>query len=93
MSEQVIFYQGKVGHRCIDHGRERIVPIFCDNDIASPGCFLFEVFGLDVANAFVDGELHSIPRYGWVEYYVGIREFSVHAIQGFYKLEKKNRIG
>ena len=88
MGEEVIFEYRKVRHGCVDHGRERIIAILCNHEIASPGRLLSEVSALYLANAFVDRELHAVPRYGGIEDNVRVREFFIHAVQGFDELRQ-----
>jgi len=88
VGEEVIFEYRKVRHGCVDQGRERIIAIFCNHEIPSPGRLFSEVSALYIANAFVDGELHPVPRYGGIKDNVRVRKFFVHAVQGFDELSQ-----
>ena len=86
MCKEIIFEDGEVRHRCIDHRRERIIAVFCNDDIAAPGYLFFKVPSLNVTDTFVDGELHAVPRNSGIEDDVRVGELLVHAVQGFDEL-------
>ena len=54
MSQEVIFEDREISHGGIDHGRKRVVAVFRDDDVASPGNFLLEGRSLNLADRFVD---------------------------------------
>jgi len=78
-----ILQDGKVGHGSVHHRCERVVVVaeFSNDDVTSPSVLLVEVRALDVANALVDGEGHSIARNGGVVDDVRVGEFLVHHVQ------------
>lgn len=92
MSQEVIFEDREISHGGIDHGRKRVVAVFSDDDVASPGNLLPECSALNLAHALVDREGHAVPGNGGKEYDVGIREFSVHPVQRLNKLHKTIQI-
>lgn len=88
MSHKIIFENGEVSHRCVSHGRERVITIFHDDYVASPGELFLVRASLDVADIFVDRERHSVSRNGRIENDIRTCEFAVHAIECLNKLRK-----
>lgn len=86
MSQEVIFKDGKVGHGGADHRGERVITIFCHDNIASPGIFFFESTSLDIAKGLVDWKLHSITGHCRIENDIRVRKLAIHAVKCFDEL-------
>lgn len=86
MSQEVIFKDGEVGHGGVDHRSERVITIFCHNNIASPSIFFFVRSSLNIAKGLINWKLHSITRDRRIENDVRVRKLAVHAIECFNKL-------
>ena len=91
MCHQVIFKDGKVRHRGVNHGSERIVAVFCYKDVTAPGALFVKVFSLDVTNGLVDWERHTISGNNRIKYDVGVGKFAVHAIQSLHELSEMSQ--
>jgi len=87
--DEVVLHDCKVGHGCIDHGREGVFAVFRDDDVASPCGLLFEGLALNIADSLVDGKRHTIAGDGRVEDDVWISKLAVHPIEGFNQLDGK----
>jgi len=77
-----ILHDGKVSHRCV-HERIKwtIVVIKLPNDdVPSPSILFAKIRVLDIPNAFVDRERHSVTRDGGIVYDVRMAEFPIHAV-------------
>lgn len=86
MGQEVILEDGEVGHGGVDHGGERVITIFCHDNIASPGIFFFVSSSLNVAKGRINWKLHSITRDCRIENDVRIRKLAVHAVECFNEL-------
>ena len=86
MGQEVIFKDGEVSHRGVDHRREGTITIFCHDNIASPGVFFFESSSLDIAKGLIDWKLHSITRDCGIENDIRVRKLAIHAVECFDKL-------
>ena len=86
MSQEVIFKDGEVGHGGIDHRGERVITIFCHDNIASPCILFFVSSSLNIAKGLIDWKLHSITRDCRVENDIRVRKLAVHAVECFNKL-------
>jgi hypothetical protein len=86
MSQEVIFKDREVGHGGADHRCERVITIFCHDNIASPGIFFFESTSLDIAQGLIDWKLHSITRDCRVENDIRVCKLAIHAVECFDEL-------
>lgn len=80
MSQEVIFKDREVRHGGADHRGERVITIFCHDNIASPGIFFFESSSLDIAKGLIDWKLHPITRDCRVKNDVRVRKLAIHAV-------------
>ena len=92
MSQEVIFKDREVGHGGADQRCERVITIFCYDNIASPGIFFFESSSLDIAKGLIDWKLHSVTGYCRIENDIRIRKLAIHAVKCFDKLGTKIHI-
>jgi hypothetical protein len=72
----------------VDHPSEWILVIFRDNNVTAPGGLLCVCSTLDVTNAFVNREWHSVAGDDGVKDDIGVCELAVHAIEGFNQLPR-----
>ena len=86
MSQEVIFKDWEVGHGGVDHRGERVITIFCHDNIASPGIFFLEGSSLDIAKGLIDWKLHSITGHGRIENDIRVCKLAIHAVKCFDKL-------
>ena len=92
MSQEVIFKDREVCHRGADQRGERVITIFCHDNIASPGIFFFESSSLDIAKGLIDWKLHSITGHCRIENDIRVCKLAVHAVKCFDKLGTMNHI-
>ena len=86
MSQEVIFKDREVCHRGGDQRGERVITIFCHDNISSPGIFLFESSSLDIAKGLINWKLHSVTRDSRIENDIRVRKLAIHAVECFDKL-------
>ena len=86
MSEEVIFKDREVCHGGADQRGERVITIFCHDNITSPGIFFFESSSLDIAKGLIDWKLHSVTGDCRIKNDIRVRKLAVHAVECFYKL-------
>lgn len=94
MRHEVVLHDGVVGHGSVDQAGEGIPRVLANDNVSPPGHFLSERGALEIANAFIDWERHTVPRNGGIEHHVWTGEFFVHAVKRFdelgYRRESRN---
>ena len=90
MSRQIVLQNRKVCHRNIGHGGILGISVFHDDKVAPPCLWILVESTLSVADEFVDGKRHAIPRDNGVENDIWSGELLCHAVKCLDRLQNRS---